>query len=1077
MKDRFSSFSIIVIFSCLTILGFFFIPQLSMKLNPSRKQPIVNIGFSMYGQSSRIIETEVTSKLESMLNRMKGVENIHSVSGNGYGRIIVALSEHIDPDIARFEVSTIIRQAWSSFPQGVSYPSIHMSGTSEQANYPFLRYTINAPYSPIEIQEYINENLRPILADIKGIEKVEVSGASRYIYRLDYDFFQLQNYNVTVNDIKDAINSYLKNEFLGIGRYNIEEDKEEHIRINLFSKIPEMDFNPSLIQVVNKEGKIIYLDQLVSTHYEEEESSSSFRINGLNSIYLSITAEDRSNQLTLSKTIQQLLVNVEKELPAGYELHQNYNEGEYIEKELNKIYFRSGLTVLILLLFVFIVYRDFKYSFVIIASLVANLSIAAIFYFLLKVEMHLFSLAGLTISLTLIIDNAIIMSDQIVQQGNKKSFMAVFTATITTIGSLSIIFLMDKNIQLNLYDFALLIIINLTLSLITAITLVPALIEKLGLTKKKKTIKERRRRVLPIFLITSRVRLFVCFNKFYKAIIFFCSRRRVKKILIFIVILLFGLPVFLLPDKIENKTKSFYSSENEEEEEGNLWVTAYNNTFGSIFYKEKIKPVSDVVLGGTMRLFAQKVNSGSYGSGERSETALHVAASLPNGATKDQMDALIRKMENYISRYTEVRQFETSIENGQRASIKILFKKKYQRGGFPFQLRNDLISKATELGGGSWSVYGVGDGFDNTIREQAGSSKIKLLGYNYDELSHLAEVIRDSLLQYRRIKEVIIDSEFSWYKSDYMEFIFDLKKEKLAETEILPNSLFNVLYPMFQRNMYVSTWATNNKSTPINMYSKQSKELDIWNLNNFAGKIGNNGFTLHELADIHKAQVPQNVAKENQQYKLCIQYEYIGSYQQSHSVMARAIENFNKSAPLGYKAEPETYSNWWQKGNTNQYWLLLIVIAIVFLTTSVLFNSLRQPFVIIFIIPISYIGIFLTFYLFNLNFDQGGFAAFILLSGLSINANIYILNEYNNIREENKNMSTMRAYLRAWNAKIRPIFLTIFSTILGFIPFMIGEFKEAFWFPLAAGTIGGLIVSFIALFLFLPLFMNIVNRR
>jgi multidrug efflux pump subunit AcrB len=53
------------------------------------------------------------------------------------------------------------------------------------------------------------------------------------------------------------------------------------------------------------------------------------------------------------------------------------------------------------------------------------------------------------------------------------------------------------------------------------------------------------------------------------------------------------------------------------------------------------------------------------------------------------------------------------------------------------------------------------------------------------------------------------------------------------------------------------------------------------------------------------------------------------------------------------------------------------------------------------------------------------------------------------------------------------IFLTIFSTILGFIPFMIGEYREAFWFPLAAGTIGGLIVSFIALFFFLPLFLGI----
>ncbi|HBK32428.1 MAG TPA: multidrug efflux pump protein, partial [Porphyromonadaceae bacterium] len=126
---------------------------------------------------------------------------------------------------------------------------------------------------------------------------------------------------------------------------------------------------------------------------------------------------------------------------------------------------------------------------------------------------------------------------------------------------------------------------------------------------------------------------------------------------------------------------------------------------------------------------------------------------------------------------------------------------------------------------------------------------------------------------------------------------------------------------------------------------------------------------------------------------------------------------------------------------------------------------------VIFIIPVSFIGVFLTFYWFKLNFDQGGFASFILLSGLTINAGIYILHEYNQIRKKRPVLSPINTYLKAWNSKIVPIFLTIISTILGFIPFMVGTQKEAFWFPLAAGTIGGLIMSFIGIFVFLPLFI------
>jgi multidrug efflux pump subunit AcrB len=130
---------------------------------------------------------------------------------------------------------------------------------------------------------------------------------------------------------------------------------------------------------------------------------------------------------------------------------------------------------------------------------------------------------------------------------------------------------------------------------------------------------------------------------------------------------------------------------------------------------------------------------------------------------------------------------------------------------------------------------------------------------------------------------------------------------------------------------------------------------------------------------------------------------------------------------------------------------------------------------VIFIIPISFIGLFLTFYLFKLTFDQGGFAAFILLAGVTVNMNIYIINEYNNIVKYRK-IPPMRAYLKAWNAKARPIFLTIISTMLGFIPFLVG-YKEGFWFPLAAGTIGGLFVASIGTFLFLPLFMGVGKRK
>lgn len=280
--------------------------------------------------------------------------------------------------------------------------------------------------------------------------------------------------------------------------------------------------------------------------------------------------------------------------------------------------------------------------------------------------------------------------------------------------------------------------------------------------------------------------------------------------------------------------------------------------------------------------------------------------------------------------------------------------------------------------------------------------------------------------------------------------------------------MFSVIRPVYGRDMDIGSVLTEEGTEKIKLSSRQSEERDVWAMRFFPFRAGGKEYKVSELATVEKGQMPQEVAKENQQYRLCLQYEYIGSSEQGHRLLRKDLEEFDEVLPMGYTAKAED-NNWsWGGKDYKQYRLLLIVIGIIFFITSILFNSLRQPLAIIFVIPVSYIGVFLTFYWFGLNFDQGGFASFVLLCGITVNASIYILNEYNAVRKRFPRLSALRAYVKAWNTKVIPIFLTVASTILGFVPFMVGTEREGFWFPLAAGTIGGLVMSVIGVFLFLP---------
>ena len=1050
-----SSFSTILVFLCLTIIGLALIPRLPIKLSPSKALPSISVSFSLSGQSSRVVEIEVTSKLEAMLSRLEGIQNISSTSGNGWGRITINLDKNVDINVARFEVATIIRQTRPSLPPQTSYPNIYVSKSDESSDRPFISYTINAPENLTEIYNLTDRLIKPKLANIKGIDRIDISGSTPMEYRLEYDAKQLETLGINVADIQQAISNHLSKEFLGEGSVEQVSGQKSLIRVILTTNNNNngQNFDCSKISVKTQNGGLMNLDRIVKINYQQAESQYIYRINGLNSIYLSVVAKQTANQLSLSETIKEQIIKIQSALPKGYEIHVSYDATEYIREELAKIYFRLALTVFILLLFVLLVYRSFKYLLLIIASLVINLSIAVIVYYLLKLEIHLYSLAGITISMTLIIDNVIIMSDQIMRRKNMYVFLAILAGTLTTIGSLSMVFLMDGKIKLNLQDFTLALITNLLISLFVVLFVVPVLldlfkIDKVNIYRRKKDIFKK--------VHWNRVSIWI--NRFYEKYCRFACRW--KYIFIIVLILGFGLPVFMLPDKLEGSEK---------------WKETYNKTLGSEFYKETIKPYADNILGGALRLFVQKVYEGSYFT-DRQETSLYVTATLPNGSTVSQMNFLIQQMEAYLSQFKQIKQFQTTIENARRANITILFNKEDQLSGFPSTLKSNLITKALEMGGGSWGVYGLGDGFSNDVSESAGSYQAELYGYNYDELNGWAKKLKEKLLGYRRIKEVTINSEFSWYKDDYQEFEFNLNKRILAETGAYPIQLFRSLNSTMGQSVYAGVVSSNSGQEQIFLDSKQSKDYDIWNLIHTPMNIGEKEVKLSHVAEIEKGQSPQNIYKENQQYRLCIQYEYIGASEQGQKVLEEAVNSFKKQLPMGYTVENKSGGNYyWGSDSGKQYGLLFLILVTIFFLSSILFNSLKQPFAILFVIPVSFIGIFLTFYLFKLNFDQGGFASFILLSGLTVNANIYIIDEFNRIIKR-RGISRCRAYVKAWSIKMRPIMLTITSTVLGFSPFIIGSTKEAFWYPLAAGTIGGLIFSIIGIILFLPIFLNVSRK-
>lgn len=1027
-----SPFKIIILFSVLSVFGLMLLPQLSVQLNPSDEHATLTVSYDYSSASSFSVESQVTAVLESGFSVLQGVKKITSSSEEGTGTIILELDKNNDIDNLRFEVATIIRQLYNKLPNEVSYPIISLNKPNEEKqNNALLIYTIFGDTTPSEIQDYVMQNCSPTIVAINGVSTVSVYGANQKEWFITYNPDKLNLLNISKNDIITSLQECYNSSDLGV-------IKEDNKILNVTLNNPNTLFNTH-IPVKKVNGKIIYLDDIASVVHKEQESQDYFRVNGKNAITMAVYAEQNVNTIKLAQVVESSVKKMRQQLPKTFSINQSYNASDYLSQELNKIYSRSFYTVLLLFLFVLLASRSYRYVMILIVGMTTTLAISLIFYYFFKIEIQLYSLAGVTISLGLIIDNTIIMMDHLRKNNNLKVFLPLLAATLTTIGALSAIYFLDEKYKQNLIDFAWVIIINLGVSLFTALLLIPALLKRfpLRVTKEKK-IKSND------FLVI-----------LYEKILLFLLKY--KKLTIVSIILLFGLPIFMLPVKME---------------ENQYWYEKlYNDTIGNEWFNDNLRPFCDTYLGGTFRLFSTYVfENANYQNNE--ETKLYVSASMEKGATVHQMNTAFIELDNYLNSFTQIKQFTTQVQSADRATIEVVFKKEFEDSAFPFILKSQLISKVLDFGGMDWEIYGVGDGFRNGGSDNEPINfKLKAIGYNYTILSSWADSLKTQLEKHPRVQNVIITDNSFYGRKKSFEYQFKFDKEKLA---LYQTNSFDAFQSINDKvvskfsNLYINV---NGSNEAVRFESKNASKFDLWNVKNEVLQKDSSFINLKSIASISKEPNAEKIDKENQEYVRIVAFQYAGNFKFGNDFLEKNLNELKLKLPLGYKFEKD--ANLWdfnEEKKNNYIYLLFLIIVLIYFICSILFESLTQPLIILSVIPISFIGVFVIFYLFDFNFDQGGFASFVLLSGISVNSSIFLLNEFNYIKKEKIELNVVKVFILAYKNKIIPIGMTVLSTILGFLPFVINGQNEVFWFALAIGTIGGLLFTIIAITFFLPIF-------
>ena len=1024
-------FRILIVFVLLSIMGFAVVPLLSVDLNPREKEPVLTINFSVRNSSPEIVEKLATSPFEGTFSRLSELKKITSTSNYNRGSITLLFDKKADMEMKRFEVSAMIRQVYPQLDPQVMYPTVSQSNEArDDEKSPILTYSVNGPFASFEIKKITEDILKPALTKFEEVEEVLIRGANDLQLFVTYDIQKLQAFGISRNVLESSIFQAFGTSYPGA----VLNSKGETLFIEVDRSLTDMDQLENL-RILQVNGQDVRLRDVAKLTLEEAEPMSFYRINGNNSVTISVFNRDGVNKVLLAKSLKQSLDEADNLLPAGFDVRLERDDTEYLETQLDKIYKRSGLSILILIVFIFLINRNLKYLSILFLGIIANLSICAMLIYFLKVDIHLYSLAGLTISFGLIVDNAIIMIDHLHKHRNRKVFLALLAASLTTIAALMIVFFLPEEDRRNLTEFSIVVSVMLGVSLIIALFFTPAFYQILF----KESAKKGRALTVP------KLRKRVNYLRSYEKVIAWTAHYR--KTFIFLLILLFGTPIFFLPAKWDEHE----------------W---YNTTVGNTYYQEEIRPYVDKALGGALRMFVRGTyEKSSYREPE--ETRLYVNCRLPFGNTLEQMDFIMREFETYLKGVEGIDKFVTYVRSGQQANIVITFKDAYENGALPYQLKGKLSVKSTDWSGANWNIYGVGQGFyTGPGGEGIPSYRVMMKGYNFDELERQAVILSEKLLAHKRIQEVNLN-ERNYGEQKTEEYVLRLNQNQLALGNMNQYELISSLLDLSKPNGTSSSLNLEDKNYGVVVKESNSADFSKFDLENKSLIGGENRiYKVSDYGTLTKETTTNALNKEDRQYIRIVSFEYMGSAKFGNEYLEEVLDEMKATMPIGYEAKKDTYYFSYERAK-RQYSLLGFLIIGIFLICSVLFENLKQPIYIIAIIPISFIGLFLIFSLFDFYFDQGGYAAFVMLGGLAVNAGIFIINDLNNrdFGIYNRNV------LKSVAGKAIPILLTVMSTCLGLIPFIMEGQNEIFWFSLAIGTIGGLVFSMLGVFWVLPVFL------
>ncbi len=1000
----------------ITLLGVISLTRLPVDLMPEFEQPQLNVRTSYPGVGPLEMEELITRPMEQAVSAVPGITRVESSSSEGNSQIRLNFDWGTDLSEATDEVRTRVDRMRNRLPEDADPPTIFKFDSNQL---PVAQIGIEGDYDPVTLREIAQNELAPRFERVDGVAAVTVNGGVRREIHVDLTKEKITALNLSVSQVVSALRSENQNTPLG---EIFQGDSTFLVRSQgQFQSIEDI----KNIVVLTREGVPVYMRDIAEVTDTTEQRRSFLRINGKPGVQIQVQKQSGKNTVAVAAAVRREVDRVNREVP-GIKMIVTQDNAVFIQRAIDNVQEHALVGGVLVVLIIFAFLRDFRSTLIVCTSIpVSVVGTFALLYFG-GFTLNTMTFGGLALGIGMIVDAAIVVLENTHRHlhmgkdkmtaaidGSEEVWSAILASTLTHIAVFIPLLFLSGTASIMFTQLSVVVMFSLAMSLFVAVTIVPVLCSRWLKTPDEEAqatgVMARFYRLSERFLETMDER--------YRQAIHVALNHR---------------------------------------------PTVMASAAALVVAAVLLYPMVSVEL-----------------MPQTDEGEVSINAELPVGTRIERTEEALLRLEEMIrERVPEAvtimtqgggggNNWQTGGGQTHRGQIRLILMPRDERmrnnEEIAFALRRELQGlpgvavRANPAGGNNQIMRFLSGGGNNN----SGRLQVEIRGHDLDDARRVAQDVRGVMENTPGVADVNIGRE-----EGRPEIAVRVDRPKAAMLGMSVSSVATTI----QTNVAGTTAAQfreRGNEYPVVVRLREADREEISDVGDVllstpTGQV----VPAKNVLAVNREAGPVQIDRQNMERITRVNAETEVPLSEAVSSVQDRLGQVNVPPDFAVGFGPELEE---QARSFAQLRLVLILaVVLVYAVMASQYESLRDPFIIMFSVPVAAIGVVLSLLLTGSSFSMQAYIGIIMLAGIVV-SNAILLVDYINTLRRRDGLPIREAVELGGRTRLRPILMTSIATMLGLVPMAIGVGEGGeLQAPLARVVIGGLLTSTLITLVLVP---------